>query len=111
MPITITLDEAVSERVAGISLAELTRYAQEGILSRLEQNNEGGSTPAVAAPLGIDTWVTEATPLDEPWDEETVSAVRESMHEVQEVGVTYSQEEADEHIVATLARWKADRQK
>jgi hypothetical protein len=77
----------------------------------LEQNNEGGSTPRSGGPFGHRHVVTEATPLDEPWDEETVSAVRESMHEVQEVGVTYSQEEADEHIVATLARWKADQQK
>lgn len=48
MGITITLDETVSERVAGISLADLTRYAQEGILSRLEQGGEGGRVSEVS---------------------------------------------------------------
>jgi hypothetical protein len=98
MGITITLDETVSERVAGISLAELTRYAQEGILSRLEQNGEG-------------VRASEAAPLDKPWNEETISAVRDSMHEVEATGVTYSQEEVDEHLAATLARWRTARQK
>ncbi len=94
MAITITLDEETSAQVADLPLAEITLYAQEGIRQRLQ--SEGDESDAT----------TEIVPADEPWDAETIIAVRESWREVQETGITYSLNEVRESIMAKIDAWE-----
>ena len=96
MAITITLDEATSAQVADLPLADITRYAQEGIRERLHpaDTNDG------------DDCVTETVSPNEPWDAETITAVREAWQEVQETGITYSLDEVREGIMAKIDAWE-----
>ncbi len=55
-------------------------------------------------------WIIESVPGDERMDAETFAAVQEGLAEIG-AGVSYSLEEMDEHIAATLAEWKRTRGK
>ena len=55
-------------------------------------------------------WILESVPGDERMDAETFAAVQEGIADML-AGRTYSLEEVDEHIAATLAEWKRTRGK
>jgi len=53
-------------------------------------------------------WVFESVPGDERMDADTFAAVQEGIAQLQ-AGESYTLEEVDEHIAASLAEWKRTR--